>query len=110
MPIDTLVQTVSQVVKQPPPIQGAKKVGNHVVMINKILQRLAHMVVDSDPLYIIELHNEFKTLLGDKIKGRTFIFISLFSLILFNNFLGLFPFIFTRTRHLTSGFWHNTVL
>jgi F0F1-type ATP synthase membrane subunit a len=47
------------------------------------------------------IHNEFKTLLGDKIKGRTFIFISLFSLILFNYFLGLFPFIFTRTRHST---------
>jgi hypothetical protein len=51
MPIDTLVQTVSQVVKQPPPIQGAKKVSNHVVKINKILQRLAHMVMDSDPIY-----------------------------------------------------------
>ncbi|RNL64787.1 F0F1 ATP synthase subunit A, partial [Citrobacter sp. MH181794] len=33
--------------------------------------------------------------------GRTFIFISLFSLILFNNFIGLFPYIFTRTSHLT---------
>jgi F-type H+-transporting ATPase subunit a len=50
---------------------------------------------------LIMLHNESKTLLGDKIKGRTFIFISAFSLILFNNFLGLFPFIITRTRHLT---------
>lgn len=28
-------------------------------------------------------------------------FISLFSLILFNNFLGLFPYIFTSTRHIT---------
>ncbi|PNF21346.1 ATP synthase subunit a [Cryptotermes secundus] len=34
-------------------------------------------------------------------KGRIFLFVSLFSLILFNNFLGLFPFIFTRTSHLT---------
>jgi hypothetical protein len=47
MPIDTLVQTVSQVVKQPPPIQGAKKVSKHVVMI-KMLQRLPHTIVDSD--------------------------------------------------------------
>nr|URX52894.1 ATP synthase F0 subunit 6 [Glyptotermes sp. 3 AB-2022a] len=50
---------------------------------------------------LLKLHNEFKTLLGDKIKGSTFLFISLFSLILFNNFLGLFPFIFTSTSHLT---------
>lgn len=48
------------------------------------------------------LHLEFKTLLGIyRFKGTTFIFISLFSLILFNNFLGLFPYIFTRTRHIT---------
>lgn len=33
--------------------------------------------------------------------GSAFIFISLFSLILFNNFIGLFPYIFTSTSHLT---------
>lgn len=49
---------------------------------------------------IITLHNEFKLLLGNSIKGITLIFIALFSIILFNNFLGLFPYIFTRTRHL----------
>uniref|UniRef100_UPI0030E0BD71 ATP synthase F0 subunit 6 n=1 Tax=Byasa confusa TaxID=3078925 RepID=UPI0030E0BD71 len=49
-----------------------------------------------------KLHNEFKILLGNiKIKGSTLIFISLFSFILFNNFLGLFPYIFTSTSHLT---------
>lgn len=48
------------------------------------------------------LHNEFKILLNfNKIKGRTLIFISLFSFILFRNFLSLFPYIFSRTRHLT---------
>lgn len=46
------------------------------------------------------LHKEFKTLLGDKIKGSTIIFISLFRLILYNNFIGLFPYVFTRTRHI----------
>nr|YP_009995315.1 ATP synthase F0 subunit 6 [Ochthebius atriceps]QNP09718.1 ATP synthase F0 subunit 6 [Ochthebius atriceps] len=46
------------------------------------------------------LHQEFKILLGNKIKGSTLIFISLFSFILFNNFLGLFPYIFTSTSHL----------
>ena len=44
------------------------------------------------------LHKEFKTLLGPSgHNGSTFIFISLFSLILFYNFIGLFPYIFTRT-------------
>ncbi|KAF3759842.1 ATP synthase F0 subunit 6 (mitochondrion) [Drosophila pseudoobscura] len=48
------------------------------------------------------LHKEFKTLLGPSgHNGSTFIFISLFSLILFNNFMGLFPYIFTSTSHLT---------
>lgn len=51
---------------------------------------------------LLSLFKEFKNLLGPTaINGSTFIFISLFSLILFNNFLGLFPYIFTRTRHLT---------
>nr|YP_011011084.1 ATP synthase F0 subunit 6 [Epilepia dentata]WPW49421.1 ATP synthase F0 subunit 6 [Epilepia dentata] len=50
-----------------------------------------------------KLHNEFKTLLGNNINSgsSTFIFISLFSFVLFNNFLGLFPYIFTSTSHLT---------
>nr|ALO76861.1 ATP synthase F0 subunit 6 [Ischnomera caerulea] len=46
------------------------------------------------------LHKEFKNLLGNKIKGSTLIFVSLFTFILFNNFLGLFPYIFTSTSHL----------
>lgn len=51
---------------------------------------------------IITLHREFKTLINaNKIKGNTLIFVSLFAIILFNNFLGLFPYIFTRTRHIT---------
>lgn len=50
----------------------------------------------------ITLFKEFKTLLGpNRHNGTSFFFISLFILILFNNFLGLFPYIFTRTRHLT---------
>lgn len=49
-----------------------------------------------------KLHLEFKILLNlnKKSNGTTFIFISLFTFILFNNFLGLFPYIFTSTRHL----------
>nr|UOU85101.1 ATP synthase F0 subunit 6 [Simulium erythrocephalum] len=51
---------------------------------------------------LLTLHKEFKTLLGPTgHNGSSFIFISLFSMIVFNNFLGLFPYIFTSTSHLT---------
>nr|ALO76727.1 ATP synthase F0 subunit 6 [Agyrtodes labralis] len=47
------------------------------------------------------LHLEFKILLGNNsIKGTTLIFISLFTIIMFNNLLGLFPYIFTSTSHM----------
>nr|AQM39906.1 ATP synthase F0 subunit 6 [Deflorita sp. ZJZ-2017] len=47
------------------------------------------------------LHKEFKLLIGiEKNSGATLIFISLFSFILFNNFLGLFPYVFTSSSHL----------
>nr|YP_009630371.1 ATP synthase F0 subunit 6 [Antarctoperla michaelseni]QBP33874.1 ATP synthase F0 subunit 6 [Antarctoperla michaelseni] len=50
---------------------------------------------------LLTLHNEFKTLLGPTGHvGSTFMFISLFSVILFNNFLGLFPYVFTSSSHL----------
>nr|APX39944.1 ATP synthase F0 subunit 6 [Chaetocnema scheffleri] len=50
---------------------------------------------------INNLHKEFKILLGNyKTQGSTLIFISLFSMIMFNNFLGLFPYIFTSTSHM----------
>nr|YP_010564348.1 ATP synthase F0 subunit 6 [Scopula lactea]UYX62371.1 ATP synthase F0 subunit 6 [Scopula lactea] len=52
-------------------------------------------------LILNKLHNEFKTLLKNNyFQGSTFIFISLFSFVMFNNFLGLFPYIFTSTSHL----------
>nr|ANJ70295.1 ATP synthase F0 subunit 6 [Acilius sulcatus] len=51
---------------------------------------------------IITLHKEFKTLLGSfNHKGSTFMFISLFSIILFNNFMGLFPYIYTSSSHMS---------
>nr|APX40724.1 ATP synthase F0 subunit 6 [Longitarsus rutilus] len=50
---------------------------------------------------IFNLHKEFKILLGTyKSQGSTLIFISLFSYILYNNFLGLFPYIFTSSSHM----------
>nr|YP_010283996.1 ATP synthase F0 subunit 6 [Conopomorpha sinensis]UIF93861.1 ATP synthase F0 subunit 6 [Conopomorpha sinensis] len=49
-----------------------------------------------------KLHSEFKILIGFKnTNGTTLIFISIFTFILFNNLLGIFPYIFTSTSHLT---------
>nr|YP_009685481.1 ATP synthase F0 subunit 6 [Parribacus antarcticus]QDM38488.1 ATP synthase F0 subunit 6 [Parribacus antarcticus] len=47
------------------------------------------------------LHKELKPLLTSYHTGATLIFISLFSLIIFNNSLGLLPYIFTSSSHLT---------
>nr|AVJ52324.1 ATP synthase F0 subunit 6 [Irochrotus sibiricus] len=47
------------------------------------------------------LHKEFKTLLGDKNKGMTLMMIALFMFILTNNVMGLMPYVFTSSSHLT---------
>lgn len=47
------------------------------------------------------LFNEFKIIVKKKNNNFNILFISLFIFILINNFLGLFPYIFTRTRHLS---------
>nr|YP_009002467.1 ATP synthase F0 subunit 6 [Ranina ranina]AIK66984.1 ATPase subunit 6 [Ranina ranina]BAO48223.1 ATPase6 [Ranina ranina] len=46
------------------------------------------------------LHKEFKALLLQYHLGSTLLFISIFSLILFNNFLGLLPYVFTSSSHM----------
>lgn len=52
-------------------------------------------------LVINQLHLEFKILVGPGGSGgHTLIFISLFLFILFNNFLGLTPYVFTASSHL----------
>nr|AGC22300.1 ATP synthase F0 subunit 6 [Trigonopteryx hopei] len=51
---------------------------------------------------LINLHKEFKMMVSNKkIKGTTMMIITMFVFILMNNFLGLFPYIFTSTSHLT---------
>lgn len=51
---------------------------------------------------LLIIHIEFKTLIGpSKHYGITILFISIFSFILFNNFIGLYPYIFTRSSHLS---------
>lgn len=53
---------------------------------------------------IATLHYEFKLLIGTHSpKGSTLTFVSLLILIACNNFLGLFPYIFTSTSHLVTA-------
>nr|YP_009169962.1 ATP synthase F0 subunit 6 [Polypedilum vanderplanki]ALD88427.1 ATP synthase F0 subunit 6 [Polypedilum vanderplanki] len=61
----------------------------------------SRMTIFWNKIFLI-LHKEFKMLIGThSFNGTTFMFISLFSFILYNNFLGLFPYIFTSTSHMT---------
>uniref|UniRef100_A0AAU6MX05 ATP synthase subunit a n=1 Tax=Xenogryllus maniema TaxID=3120009 RepID=A0AAU6MX05_9ORTH len=51
---------------------------------------------------LLYLNKEFKMLLiSNKNLGSTFMFLSLLTFIMFNNFMGLFPYIFTSSSHLT---------
>nr|UUG47567.1 ATP synthase F0 subunit 6 [Ips typographus] len=53
-------------------------------------------------LIMSAIHKEFKILIKNpKWKGSTLIFCSLFSIILINNFIGLFPYIFTSSSHMS---------
>jgi len=48
------------------------------------------------------LEQELKAVFGDiVIPGTAYIFISIFFFVLFNNFIGLFPYVFTRRRHMS---------
>nr|YP_010561857.1 ATP synthase F0 subunit 6 [Chionoecetes bairdi]UYX57818.1 ATP synthase F0 subunit 6 [Chionoecetes bairdi] len=49
---------------------------------------------------ILTLHKEFKALLTPSHMGASMLFISMFSFILFNNFLGLMPYVFTSSSHM----------
>nr|YP_009648773.1 ATP synthase F0 subunit 6 [Pseudohelice subquadrata]QCZ36091.1 ATP synthase F0 subunit 6 [Pseudohelice subquadrata] len=49
---------------------------------------------------ILTLHKEFKALLQPSHNGSTLLFVTLFSFIMFNNFLGLLPYVFTSSSHM----------
>nr|YP_010021628.1 ATP synthase F0 subunit 6 [Matuta victor]QOL10569.1 ATP synthase F0 subunit 6 [Matuta victor] len=49
---------------------------------------------------ILTLHKEFKALLAPSHLGVSIFMISLFSIIVYNNFLGLLPYVFTSSSHL----------
>nr|YP_010463231.1 ATP synthase F0 subunit 6 [Dimorphopterus gibbus]UUJ37755.1 ATP synthase F0 subunit 6 [Dimorphopterus gibbus] len=52
-------------------------------------------------LIINKLNSEFKMILGKNSKGMTLMMISMFMMILINNFMGLLPYIFTSSSHLS---------
>nr|YP_010265391.1 ATP synthase F0 subunit 6 [Dardanus arrosor]UIR97911.1 ATP synthase protein 6 [Dardanus arrosor] len=49
----------------------------------------------------LALYQEFKVILGPSQGSSAIMFVSLFSFIVFNNFLGLLPYVFTSSSHLT---------
>nr|YP_011001019.1 ATP synthase F0 subunit 6 [Dardanus hessii]WPN85842.1 ATP synthase F0 subunit 6 [Dardanus hessii] len=49
---------------------------------------------------ILALYQEFKVILGSSKGSSAIVFVSLFSFIVFNNFLGLLPYVFTSSSHL----------
>nr|QJH91584.1 ATP synthase F0 subunit 6 [Varuna litterata] len=49
---------------------------------------------------MFSLHKEFKALLQPSHNGASMMFITLFTLIVFNNFLGLLPYVFTSSSHM----------
>nr|AWV83722.1 ATP synthase F0 subunit 6 [Tettigarcta crinita] len=51
-------------------------------------------------IILIKMNKELKLLMGIKSMGNNIIFISLFMFILYNNMLGLMPYIFTSSSHL----------
>nr|WEG22893.1 ATP synthase F0 subunit 6 [Gilpinia sp.] len=52
---------------------------------------------------MLKIHSEIKMLMENKKINSTLLFSSVFLFILFNNFMGLFPYIFTSTSHLTTS-------
>nr|YP_010373764.1 ATPase subunit 6 [Ninus insignis]UPI55265.1 ATPase subunit 6 [Ninus insignis] len=52
-------------------------------------------------LLMNKMNEEFKMLLGKNSKGLTLMMISLFMFIMINNMMGLLPYIFTSSSHLT---------
>uniref|UniRef100_C6F035 ATP synthase subunit a n=1 Tax=Stictopleurus subviridis TaxID=319428 RepID=C6F035_9HEMI len=52
-------------------------------------------------MFTSKLNEEFKMLMGPNSKGMTLMMISLFMFILINNIMGLLPYIFTSSSHLT---------
>nr|YP_010464266.1 ATP synthase F0 subunit 6 [Lagria rufipennis]UUL71643.1 ATP synthase F0 subunit 6 [Lagria rufipennis] len=75
------------------------------IMISLLILPMLFWLIPSRISYLFmkvvsSLHNEFKLIAGKNYYGITMLLISLLMFILFNNFLGLFPYIFTSSSHM----------
>nr|ATU74743.1 ATP synthase F0 subunit 6 [Coptotettix longjiangensis] len=66
---------------------------------------MSYWMIKSRPNMLMEImikkmNSEFNAILNNKNKGSTLLFISLFTLIMMNNTMGLFPYIFTSSSHM----------
>merc|ERR1711974_263304 len=76
------------------PLNWASVLGNFYLKKNKFIKAIYELV---NYLFL-----ELKISIGSlKTPGLRHIFISLFILIVFSNFMGLFPYVFTASRHIT---------
>nr|YP_007474192.1 ATP synthase F0 subunit 6 [Hackeriella veitchi]ACV96704.1 ATP synthase F0 subunit 6 [Hackeriella veitchi] len=77
-----------------------------VIMITLVLIPLNYWIILS-PLHTLWntlqllIHQELKKLLAYKYMGSTLMMVTLFMIILLNNLMGLFPYVFTSTSHAT---------
>nr|UEK75818.1 ATP synthase F0 subunit 6 [Coptotettix longtanensis] len=65
----------------------------------------SYWMIKSRPNMLMEImmkkmNSELNAILNNKNKGSTLLFISLFTLIMMNNTMGLFPYIFTSSSHM----------
>lgn len=72
-----------------------------LVILSPIFWLIPNQISIFVNIILNKLYQEMSILLGPfKSKGSPIIFISILTVILFNNFMGLFPYIFTSTSHL----------
>lgn len=76
-----------------------------IIILLLIIPKIYWLIPNNYNIIYIKLINilykEFKIIIKKKNNNFNLIFISLFIFIIINNFIGLFPYIFTRTRHLS---------
>nr|AOY34902.1 ATP synthase F0 subunit 6 [Lethocerus deyrollei] len=70
-----------------------------IIMMPSVYWMMPNRYTMMMKMLTMTLHNEFKTLMG-KTKGGTLLLVSLFTFILFNNMMGLLPYVFTSSSHL----------
>nr|YP_009104442.1 ATP synthase F0 subunit 6 [Callitettix braconoides]AFV32145.1 ATP synthase F0 subunit 6 [Callitettix braconoides] len=71
-----------------------------MLMLPAMFWLLPSRIMKMNMLFIKMLSNELKMLMNKNSKGNLLMFNSMFMFILYNNMMGLFPYIFTSSSHL----------